>query len=248
MTLQFSKKIAGVDGCKGGWFAFFLDGGRLRSQMFGSIGELFNAVDADLILIDIPIGLRDEGPLERLCDLGARKILSPKRKPSVFRTPSRTSLNENNHSNASSTNRRYTGKGLSKQSFNIMPKIKEVDGFIQSSIYRLHKGKSVIREAHPEVCFWGLSGGLEMRHSKKEYLGKCERVQLLKRYLPEAEVLLSHAREGNRKGQVADDDMIDALCCAVTAMHSDFLSTFPTQPEVDSKGVVMEIVYCDPAF
>ena len=84
-----------------------------------------------------------------------------------------------------------------------------------------------------------------MKHRKKDTLGRYERMQLLKQYLPEVEELFSEARVKYKKKDVADDDIIDALCCVITAMQSDVLSTIPVSPEEDRKGIPMEIVYYD---
>jgi len=236
------KNIAGVDGCKSGWIAFYFDGAMWSSRLYSTIDKLFEAIDSELILIDVPIGLRSNEQFERLCDVEARKKLN-QRKSSVFPAPSRLALGYDEYSEASRINRKSTGRGLSKQSFAIIPKVREVDTFIQSEAYCASKKK--IREVHPEICFWGLNGSSEMKHKKKDTLGRWERMHLLKQYLPEVDDLFSEARRKYKKKDVADDDIIDALCCAITAMHGDVLSTIPVSPEEDNNGIPMEIVYYD---
>ena len=236
--------VAGADGCKSGWIAFYFDGAMLRNGRYRTIGELFEAIDAELILVDIPIGLHHDEPSERLCDLQARRKLTH-RKSSVFPAPSRLAIESENYFEASRINKENAGRGLSKQSYAIIPKIKEVDTFIRSQAYCSSKSKRRIREVHPEICFWGLNGCSEMKHRKKDTLGRYERMQLLKQYLPEVEELFSEARVKYKKKDVADDDIIDALCCVITAMQSDVLSTIPVSPEEDRKGIPMEIVYYD---
>jgi predicted RNase H-like nuclease len=44
---------------------------------------------------------------------------------------------------------------------------------------------------------------------------------------------------------VAADDILDALVCAITAQLSSHWKTAPAEPERDSKGLAMEMVYCD---
>ena len=105
--------------------------------------------------------------------------------------------------------------------------------------------KTRIREVHPEICFWGLNGRSEMKYRKKDLLGKCERIHLLEKHLPETKELFGNAREKHQKKDVSDDDIIDALCCAVTASYHDLLSTIPPNPESDSKCIPMEMVYYD---
>jgi predicted RNase H-like nuclease len=234
------KIISGVDGCMGGWFAFHFDGKNWSGNLFEGISEFYRASDSKLILIDIPIGLRTTKSSERFCDLESRKILK-KRKPSIFPTPSRLAINCNEYRLASQKNKEATGRGLSQQTFNIIPKIREVDDFIQSNNYNPRKKR--IREVHPEVCFWGLNGCSEMKYKKKSALGICERMQLLGFYIKNVENIFDQTRSRYKKNQVADDDIIDALVCAVTALFNSSLSTFPLAPEIDTKGIPMEIVY-----
>lgn len=85
------KKISGADGCKGGWLAFHSDGKNWSENLYKEIGQLYNESNANLILIDIPIGLRTTESSERLCDLESRKILK-KRKASIFPAPSRVAI------------------------------------------------------------------------------------------------------------------------------------------------------------
>ena len=58
-----------------------------------------------------------------------------------------------------------TGKGLNKQTFNILPKIKEVD----DSLASCGKARKIIREIHPEVCFWALAGNRPMQYNRLKH-------------------------------------------------------------------------------
>ena len=234
------KKISGVDGCKVGWLAFHFDGKNWTENLYKEIGQLYSECDSGLILIDIPIGLRTTESLERLCDLESRKILKM-RKSSIFPAPSRLAIYCKEYRSASQKNKKATGRGLSQQSFQIIPKIREVDNFIQSPNYNQRKTR--IREGHPEVCFWGLNGCSEMNHNKKTALGKSERMRVLNGYIKDVNKIFGQTRSRYFKKQVGDDDIIDALVCAVTAIFNGSLSTFPVAPENDTKGITMEIVY-----
>lgn len=234
------KKVSGVDGCKGGWLAFHLDGKYWSENLFRNINELYSESDSELILIDIPIGLRETESSERLCDLDSRKILN-KRKSSIFPAPSRLAIYCEKYREASQKNEEATGRKLSQQSFGIIPKIREVDVFIQSKEY--DPGKKRIREVHPEICFWGLNGCSEMNYKKRDTLGKCERLKVLGSYIKEVDKVFDKTRNRYKKKQVADDDIIDALVCAVTAFFNSSLSSFPPIPEKDTKGISMEILY-----
>ena len=239
-SIYIMKKISGVDGCKGGWLAFHFDGKYWSENLFRNINELYSESDSELILIDIPIGLRETESSERLCDLESRKILN-KRKSSIFPAPSRLAIHCNRYREASQKNEEATGRKLSQQSFGIIPKIREVDVFIQSKEYDARRKR--IREVHPEICFWGLNRSSEMNYKKKDTLGKCERIQLLGSYIKDVEKIFDKTRTRYKKKQVADDDILDALVCAATAFFNSSLSTFPLVPEKDTKGIAMEIVY-----
>lgn len=142
-------KYLGIDGCRFGWFYVGLDeNDKYSFGVISDISEIKNEINrAEQVLIDIPIGLRETDTRERFCDLEARKILGPRRS-SVFPPPSRLTLVANNYSKASRINYQNTGRRLSKQSFAISKKIKEVDNFIISTGFQ---GR--FREMHPEVCF-----------------------------------------------------------------------------------------------
>jgi predicted RNase H-like nuclease len=172
--------------------------------------------------------------------LESRKILN-KRKSSIFPAPSRLVIRCNEYREASQKNKEATGRGLSKQTFNIITKIKEVDDFFQSANYDPRNKR--IREVHPEVCFWGLNGCYEMNYKKKSALGICERMQVLGGYIKDVDKIFDQTRSRYYKTQVADDDIIDALVCAVMALFNGSLSTFPLASETDTKGIPMEIVY-----
>jgi len=59
----------------------------------------------------IPIGLKESGPLERKCDIAARKFLGPKRGCSVFRIAVRKTAHcDGSYMEASNTNFELTGK------------------------------------------------------------------------------------------------------------------------------------------
>src|SRR5713226_131348 len=85
--------IAGINGCKAGWFCIFeeLPSGQLASKTFTTIEELAKHIEQlDVVAIDVPIGLTDSGP--RACDVAARKMLGGKRASSVFPAPVRAAL------------------------------------------------------------------------------------------------------------------------------------------------------------
>ncbi len=101
-----------------------------------------------------------------------------------------------------------TGKSLSIQAYNLIPKIAEVDSLLVSEERRRH-----IVEAHPELAFMRLYGS-PLPHPKKSTAGAKLRTELLGQRFGVSEVddLLA-----NRTMPV--EDALDALVLLVTAQH-----------------------------
>jgi len=232
--------FVGADVSRGRWLTVKLsEGGSWGLNLFQNIGEMWDTYNtARLILLDVPIGLRDEGDIERLCDKEARKRLSDRRS-SVFRAPCRGTLDAGNYEDAKRVNQSRTGKSLSIQSWGIIPKIREVDKFLNDNII----ARSRIKEIHPEICFWALNGGESMKSNKKEEEGFLERIRVLRRFCSHTDNIFEFATQEYR-GEVANHDILDAIVAAVTAFLVRWrLLTLPEKPEVDSKGLPMEMVY-----
>ena len=231
----------GVDGCRKGWFYFALvPEGEPEWGIVEKMADLVaEADDSDRIFIDIPIGLPNGGE-GRLCDTEARRKLAPHRTSSVFPVPVRSALTAETYEEASERNRKASGKKLSKQTYAIMPKIREVDSLLRSSA----KARRVVREVHPEICFWALAGGSPMRHNKKTGRGFSERIAVLERFHPSAGKRFDEIRTKYRSGDLADDDILDAMALAITASaNRGALRTLPEVPVEDSCGLPMEMVY-----
>ena len=232
----------GVDGCPAGWFAVLLaDDGDWQVRVFDDIRDLWHECkEAELILIDIPIGLREGGDKERLCDKEARSILTPvKRHSTVFPPPCRPALMARSYSEACSVNRARTGKALSKQCWAIAPKITEVDDLLIET-----GAQGRIREIHPEICFWGLAGMQPMANPKREKEGMHERLRVLNSLYDRTPEILAEAVTTWRPSAVAPDDVLDASAAALTAyLGYGKLQTLPAEPETDEKGLRMEMVY-----
>lgn len=237
-----SLQFAGIDGCKAGWFCVLLDtrgnwSYRLLEHAH-ALGEL--VADCATALIDIPIGLPDTAPGERQCDREARRLLGRGRGSSVFPAPLRQVLAAASYPEALQCSREAGGRGLSKQTWWIVPKIREVDALLAAA--QLQPGS--LRECHPELCFWALNGRQAMAHNKKLAAGRQERLAVLRRYFPGCHQLLEQASEAYPRRLLACDDMLDALACAVTAKCGfGAYRTVPEQPPQDSDGRAMEIVY-----
>ena len=233
--------FVGVDGCRAGWFAIGLEADdHWQVDIFPDVSSLWDHHrGAALILIDMPIGLKTDGGAERRCDPQVRKLLGPRRS-SVFPAPCRAAIYASSYQEACDINQRLTGKRLSVENWNIIPKIREMDCLLSDD----KSAKSRIREIHPELCFWGLAGR-PMQHAKKHSEGLAERTQLLQSIYPRTPDIINHALSTYRRKDVARDDILDALAAAVTGlMGGENLTSIPQEPEFDERGLRMEMVYC----
>ncbi|MGH9379925.1 MAG: DUF429 domain-containing protein [Thermoanaerobaculia bacterium] len=234
------KTVVGVDGCRFGWIAVALSPGEAcEVRVLPDIHDVVIWRDDGVVLIDVPIGLRDSGPEPRACDVAARRVLGSPRSSSVFPPPCRAALVASCWEEASTINERRTGRRLSRQSWAIAGKIHEVDQFLREDPQR----QVFLREAHPEVLFWALNDRRPVFSKKKRVHGRNERLDILTRHWPEVEAVFHRERRGIRSRGAAADDLLDALA-AVTAWRAcgGRLSTLPEVPEMDAAGLRMEIV------
>ncbi len=247
-----SKKVfVGVDGCGAGWFAVFLIAENEKNcewkiELFPKFSFLIDFLKKEyeqvdfLILIDIPIGLKSRGNGERLSDLGARRILKA-RKSSIFPVPCREAVYAGSYEKACKVNKELAGKSISKQAWNIVPKIRDVDSFlIENEIFR-----EKVKEVAPEICFQALTG-LPMEYSKKSLEGFLERIKALRTVCQFTDEIVEAAISKYRRKEVAKDDILDALAAAITAkMGCEYgFEYVPWQPETDSEGLKIQMVYC----
>jgi len=152
--------VAGVDGCRAGWAVALADDDSLIDVRVVPTFTDVLALRCDAVAVDMPIGLLDRGP--RACDVEARRRLGPRRS-SVFPTPLRPMLRATTYAEASAV------AGLSKQAFNLLPKIREVDAAMTPRRQR------TIVEVHPELCFAALLGA-PCQAPKRTAAGRAERL------------------------------------------------------------------------
>ena len=182
--------------------------------MFDDLLTYYQA--AELILVDIPIGLRN-GPGERRCDKQARRRLRP-HGSRVFPAPTRAALQHLvNHlgdgDGAKDEHIRITGTSLTQQTLAIMPKIAEVDNVLSRAL------TPQIREVHPEIYFWALNGENPIGPSKHTEKGIEERIRVLMegQVEPRARQIFDEGWRIYQSHCVGKDDILDALVAAVTA-------------------------------
>ncbi|MBM7569263.1 DUF429 domain-containing protein [Paenibacillus sacheonensis] len=215
----------GIDGCRSGWVAVILDNSVSNVQLITAttFNSLWSAINPkhnhDYILIDVPIGLPEgiigtnNTHLDRNCDYDCRKMLIGNRKSSVFGTPTRQATRS---STPSQTNLLINNKKLSKQSEGIIPKIREIDIFINSQL--TGSIQDLMEESHPELCFQRFNNNLGLSYRKKRSIGRSERTNILINAgltITNINNLLSHYCFNS----VAKDDILDAAILALTAFN-----------------------------
>ena len=127
-------------------------------------------------------------------------------------------------------------RSLSKQTIGIISKIREVDEFLLAN----EEYMNVIRESHPEVCFARLNG--EVLMNKKLEKGITDRVQVLSMFLQD--LSKDYVEKSAEKLVCEPDDILDAVCLAVTANLDAQGRTgiIPENPSTDDKGLKMQMV------
>ena len=225
----------GIDGCRAGWVAILRETHSLHWSVASCLEEALPKRIPRHAFIDMPIGLGEHGA--RLCDQEARRRLGREFSSSVFPCPARAVLKASTYEEANALNRETTGLGLSKQSFYLLPKIREVDHWLQQRAERLTQ----LREAHPEVAFMAIKGA-PLAHKKKTEAGFAERLSLLDRLEPRSPELVEEICQATRRKDVAPDDVLDALCLAVMP-SAGHLHSLPTRPPRDAEHLPMAIHY-----
>lgn len=165
------QSYRGIDGAPGGWISVTLNRKKFVVE-FKERLSLLTFSSNMTSLIDMPIGLPISG--YRQCDLLGRKLLGQKWS-SLFLVPSRDAVYAESYEKSCEKNLSKQNVKLSKQSWNICPKIKELDKLLRSK----PELKGSLLEAHPEIAFLRLNQNEPLRNSKKTLEGQQERVDLL---------------------------------------------------------------------
>ena len=239
--------VVGVDGCPDGWLAVVYEGDTFARacthEDFGSVWETHGS--AETVLVDVPIGLREASNEKRPCDDAARAVLGP-RSSSVFPPPVRDAVDKDSYADAKAVQEARTDGSLGVQSWHICPKIRQVDRLLRETA---PEARGIVREAHPEVCFWALAGERPMAYSKTGQPAAAfwERVAVLED-IDDAILDDVQAAGTDLGGGVSMDDLLDAVALAVTASHlTGPLRTLPpadsAAAERDPAGLPMEMVY-----
>nr|WP_269451046.1 DUF429 domain-containing protein [Thermodesulfatator autotrophicus] len=221
-----------MDGCRNGWLVIrgvFLPDSKVFIKedvlILTNVKEVF-PLSADIYAFDMPIGLLENYvPGGRTCDRMARKLLGPRR-ASIFSPPPRKAFLANSYQEL-----KKLGLKLSLQSFNLLPKIKELDEYL-----RLYKPLNVY-ETHPELVFW--SEAQKTIPSKHSTEGFAKRKMLLEKshLFRSLSFNLSQIRASLRK------DLLDAYACLLAAkkIYLKEARVIPEEAEKDTFGLKMQI-------
>jgi predicted RNase H-like nuclease len=134
------------------------------------------------------------------------------------------------YEDAAARSKEVSGKSLSKQTYAILPKIREVDGLVTPEL------QASFVEMHPEVSFT-IMVGRPMAFPKKEPEGRAERLAALRTDLSDIDDHL-----GNKPRGAAADDVIDAFVAAWTARRHLARTHLQLGGYLDEWGLRMEMI------
>jgi predicted RNase H-like nuclease len=234
--------LAGVDGCPSGWMVALLRGDELRLRVVPRFADVLAAAEQPAVVaVDMPLGLPERiGPLGRGPEALVRPLLGA-RQSSVFSVPSRTAVEAPEFRAACriAAETSQPPRMMSKQLFNIAPKIREVDALLRADAASAKR----VFEVHPEVGFWRLNGECAVGEPKKVKGRPYAPGLAQRRGLLVAAGIAGAAIDAGPPAGAAADDLLDALVCAVIArrVHAGLARPFPDPPLRDAYGLAIAI-------
>ena len=171
------SSVIGIDGCRAGWITAKV--GDKNSLIFHIVENLnddyLKQSNLTHIGIDIPLQLSHTG--KRLAEIEARGLLK-KRACTIFSPPTLNALRAKNYIDACEVNFKECGKRISKQSWNLFPKIKEAHKFLENNLI----SKLEVFEIHPELSFMAMNDMNLIEASKKTDIGREIRIKLMQKF------------------------------------------------------------------
>jgi predicted RNase H-like nuclease len=245
--VRLCNRVAGVDGCPGGWIVVSHPVGRpdlACSTVYSTFEDLLrDAAGLSAIAVDIPVGLPEIGEYGgRAADRAARSVLG-ERRSSVFSVPARAAVECADYRIACETALAHSDppRKVSKQAFNLFPKIRELDSLMTPDL------QDWIVECHPEVVFWAINGRTPLEEPKKVKSSNYEPGLALRRRLLATQGFDPSFLEdpGVPRRIAAPDDLLDACAAAWTAgrVARGTAERLPETPPTDARGLRMEIVF-----
>jgi predicted RNase H-like nuclease len=229
----------GVDWASGCWVVVVHDGDDVTITTEPAILNVWreHGRTADAVLVDIPIGLPETAP--RACDRAAASLLG-ERHSSVFDVPSRAAVDADGYEAARTAN----GGRLGSQSWGLVPRIREVDCFLDAH----SAAEARVYESHPEVCYatFAARTDADAPGSKRQAEGLDARLAIL----DAIDVAFGAAVRTFVEDRRADpqwhhriqsgrlDDVLDAAVLALTAREGSF-GVLPADRDADDRQVIV---------
>ncbi len=236
--------LAGVDGCRAGWIAAFVqsEGDGCALAVFARFADVLSEPQRPAIVaVDVPIGLPERtGHGGRAAENAVRPLLGA-RQSSVFSVPARAAVEVADYAAACRAAQASSDppRKVSKQLFNIAPKIREVDALVRADPALAAR----VYEVHPELAFWRLNGEQSLSEPKKIKSRPYPPGLALRRRLLRAAGLPAALIDAAPPKGAAEDDVLDALACAAVALriHGGIARPFPDPAPRDIHGLPMAI-------
>ncbi|MGI9384743.1 MAG: DUF429 domain-containing protein [Methyloligellaceae bacterium] len=234
--------VAGVDGCPAGWVAVCWDGIEAHVALCAEFTMVLDLPEAPgIVAVDIPIGLPEQAERGgRACDVEARAGLGD-RQSAVFAVPARAALAERDYARACAVALEHSEppRKISKQCFNLFPKIREVDALMTPAL------QERVFECHPEAAFRAMNGARPLPEPKKVKSRPYDPGLDLRRRLLEHQGFPADFLRAVHlpRSKAGPDDILDACACAWTAARiaRGAATRVPDDPPVDANGLRMEI-------
>ncbi len=201
--------VLGIDGARTGWVGVLWDGTEPRASFHVELAGLIDDATAEAgsalgaVAVDMPIELG--GAELRRCDVEARPLLGPRRS-SLFAPPASAALDFDDYAHANAWSKATLGRGISKQAWMLVPKIREIRGLAADRDIPLY-------ETFPELAFRAMNDDVPLSHPKRTWTGLASRLRLLH------DAGIDLPVHPGVAGSVAADDMIDAGALAWSAMR-----------------------------
>ncbi len=224
MEKHKNSEFLGIDWSKKGWVFCYFDGSNAAIE----IREKFSVENfLKRVLVDIPIGILPDR--FRICDMMARKLLK-ERKSSIYPVPPWRAIITNSYKKGLCISRKLTGKGFSKQLWNIRKPIIEVNLYLREHPDQ----REIIYESHPELCLKALCGkDFPSKHTPE---GIRKRIEFLKKF--------------NLNVERFDDEfkkiILDVIDACILAISATFLLECVCEKNVGVFGITPKICYPAP--
>ena len=198
--------VLGVDGWRGAWVGAFLAGRSVQVLALGDAAAVLAVPDVEVVAIDMPIGLSDDGV--RACDVAARdRLRGSGAAGSVFPSPVRAVLAARDYAHARQLSRDATAgeRAPSAQTWQLVGAIRQLDDALGDP-----PDERVV-EVHPELAFRAIDPAV--RDAKGTARGTVQRLRALR------EVMDVEAALADAPARVPVIDALDACAAAWSAQR-----------------------------